>query len=255
VAKLKALLTKEEFEALTDPIKEFYIEKDGKHVLDSDHEDITGLKNTVAALRQERKTAEDELAKWKALGDPAKASEALKKVQELEEQEARKAGEWDQLKAQMTKRHADEKADLEKKLAEKDTDIQTLVVDREIIATLTRPDIKGSVTVLLPHVRQRVKAVKEGSEWKAVVHDGKGTPQVADGAGTPMTIKQLCEEMRKQADFAPNFASQSTGGGGTPTNGASGGSGGGRKQVSRKDVAALSANMDAIAKGEVEITD
>lgn len=268
MAKLAAVLTKEAHDALADPLKELYVEQTNagvvQWVLDADvesHPGVAGLKSTVAATRLERENAQKELKKWQELGDPVKAREALDKAHELEEQEARKSGEWEKLKTQLVERHAQEKKALQDTLTERDKDIEGLVVDREIIATLGSEDVKGNVTILLPHMRSRVKAVKESGEWKAVVHDGKGQVQVADGAGTPMTIKQLALELRKDPNYAPNFASTARSGSGTQPGAGAGaggaGGGGGKKQVKKADLAGgmSKEQHEAIAKGELEVID
>jgi hypothetical protein len=255
MAKLKAVIDKAGHDELDDALKGFYIERDGKFVLDTDHEDVTGLKSTVAALRKERSEAEANLAKFKDLGDPEKAKAALTKIQELEEQEARKAGEWEKLKSQMVERHATEKADLNQKLKDMESDLSSLVVDREIVTVLGDPDVKGSPKALLPHMKARVKAVKEGGQWRPVVLNADGSQAIADGSGSPQTIKGLALEMRKDPDFAPLFASQSRGGSGTPPNGAAAGGGGNPKAVKKGDQNALAASFADIAAGKVAVED
>jgi predicted RNase H-like nuclease (RuvC/YqgF family) len=255
MAKLKAVISKEDHDQLAETLKELYVEKDGKFILDSDHEDVTGLKNTVAALRKERSTAEAELAKFKDIGDVDKAKAALAKVQELEEQEAKKSGEWEKLKLQMVERHATEKADLNQKLKDMEKDVESLVVDREIVTVLSDPEIGGKVKALLPHMKTRVKAIKEGGQWKPIVHNGDGTPSIADGSGAPQTLKGLALEMRKDPDFAPLFVSQARGGGGAPPGGAAAGGGGGSKVAKKGDQAALAANFADIAAGKVAVED
>lgn len=255
MAKLKAVISKDDHEALADQLKEFYVEKDGKFVLDSDHEDVSGLKNTVAALRKERSDAEAQLAKYKDLGDAEKAKEALKKVQELEEQEARKAGEWDKLKTQMIEKHASEKADLNQKLKDMEKDVENLVVDREIATVLSDPDVGGKVRALTPHMKMRVKAVKEGGNWKPIVHDGQGNPVIADGNGSPMTLKGLALEMRKDPEFAPLFQSNSRSGSGTPPGSAAAGGNGNAKTARKGDSQSLADNFADIASGKVTVTD
>jgi hypothetical protein len=255
LAKIKAVLDKAEFDALSDALKELYTEKNGKYVLDSDHEDITSLKTTVANLREEKSTAEKELAKWKDV-DPVKAREALTKVQELEEAEAKKSGEWDKLKTQMVQRHQTELADANGKVKEKDAHIERLTVDKEINAALADPDLKVlSVKALFPHVKAKVKAVLEGDQYVAIVHDGQGNPRVADGSGQPMTIKQLAAEMAKDGDYAPLFGSKSKGGSGTPSQGAAAGSQQQASTISKSDIAGASSRLDEIASGKLVVND
>lgn len=88
---LKALLTKEEYGALPEALRQYYVEKDGKFLLDADGvEDVTGLKNALTATRQELKEAKDSLKqtieKFKDI-DPEKAKVAQQKLQELEDKQ------------------------------------------------------------------------------------------------------------------------------------------------------------------------
>lgn len=257
LAKLKAVLTKDEHGALADPLKEYYVAKGDVFVLEADiegHPDVAGLKSTVASTRAERKKAEDELEKLKAIGDPEKARAALAKVQELEELEAKKAGEWDKLKVQMQDRHKQETDDANKKLADRDAEIEKLVVDAKINEVLADPKLGVlSPVAIFPHVKARVKAQKENGNWVPIVHDGRGGPVVQDGAGNPMTIPGLIEDMRKDTSFAPLFASRSTGGSGTPPNGSAAGGGSGPKKIKSSDAAGLSANIKEIAAGTVVV--
>lgn len=264
MARLAAVLEPAAHAALPDGQKEFYVESNGKFVLDMDvesHPGVAGLKSTVAATRQERERLEGELKKFKELGDVDKAKEALAAIQKMEEDAAKKAGEFDKLKGQLIEKHGNETKALNAQLSEKDKDIETLVLDRAILEVLGLEDVKGNPKILLPHMRSRVKAVKEGGEWKAVVHDGKGNITPADGVGTAMTIKQLAVEMKKDPDYAPNFASTSKSGSGTPPGAGAGGGptggGGAKTQVKKSDTNALSAPgmIEKINKGEVEVVD
>lgn len=260
LAKLKAVLTKEEHEALPDQLlKDVYAAKGDIFVLNADvesHPDLAGLKTTVNTLRQERKKAEDDLEKLRGLGDPEKARAALAKVQELEEQEAKKAGEWDKLKLQMQERHKQETTDLSQQIKDRDAEIERLVVDARINEALADPKLGViSPVAIFPHVKQRVKAQKENGQWVPLVHDGKGGPVVQDGAGNPMTIPGLIEDMRKNTSFAPLFASRSTGGSGTPPNGSSAGGDGGPKKIKKSDAEGLSRNIKEIAAGTVVVED
>jgi hypothetical protein len=258
MAKLKAVIEKADHDALPEALKEFYVEKNGKFVLEAEveeHPELTGLKNTVAALRKERSAAEAKLAEYSDLGDITKAKAALAKIQELEETEAKKSGEWEKLKTQMVERHATEKAELNQKMKDLENDVSSLVVDREIVTVLSDPEIGGKPRSLLPHMRGRVKAVKEGGVWKPIVHDGNGTPQVADGSGAPMTIKALALEMRKDPDFAPLFVSQSRSGSGTPPGGAAAGGNGNSNTVRKGDQESLNKSFADIASGKVQVQD
>jgi hypothetical protein len=98
---LKALLSKEEYDALPEASRQYYVEKDGKFLLDAEGvEDVSGLKNALTAVRDELKTAKKQLQetidKFKDI-DPEKAKEAQKKLQELEAKQLLDAGKVEDL--------------------------------------------------------------------------------------------------------------------------------------------------------------
>lgn len=78
---LKAILSKEEHDALPEALREYYAEKDGKFILDAEGvEDVSGLKNALTAVRDELKTAKKQLQetidKFKDIGANAAATTA-----------------------------------------------------------------------------------------------------------------------------------------------------------------------------------
>ncbi len=99
---LKAILTKEEFEALAEEHKQLYMEQDGKFVFNGEIEDVTGLKRALAATRDENKKLKSDLQatidKYKDI-DPERAREAQKKLDEIEEKNLLDAGKVDELVA------------------------------------------------------------------------------------------------------------------------------------------------------------
>ncbi|MBZ5499530.1 MAG: hypothetical protein LAP85_24285 [Acidobacteriia bacterium] len=114
---LKAILSKEEHDALPEALREYYVEKDGKFVLDAEGvEDVSGLKNALTAVRDELKTAKKQLQetidKFKDI-DPDKAKEAQKKLQELEDKQLLDAGKVEDLLKLRTERM---KADYENQI-------------------------------------------------------------------------------------------------------------------------------------------
>jgi len=105
---LKAVLSKEEHAALPEATRAFYVEKDGKFLLDAEGvEDVTGLKNALEAVRGELKSAkkslQDTIDKFKDI-DPEKAKEAQRKLQEIEDKQLLDAGKVDELLKVRTER-------------------------------------------------------------------------------------------------------------------------------------------------------
>ena len=90
---------------IQESARAFYVEDgNGGFKLDAEGvEDVTGLKNSLTAVREELKTLKADYNKYKDL-DPEKAREALKKMEELEDQGLLDQGKVDELVARRTER-------------------------------------------------------------------------------------------------------------------------------------------------------
>jgi hypothetical protein len=182
---LKAIMTKEEYEALDATRKELYVEKDGKYVLDAEGvEDVTGLKNALNATRAEVKKLKTDLQatvdKYKDI-DPDRAREAQKKLDEMEEKNLLDAGKVDELVKVKTERMRQDfdsqiKA-FNKKIDELETDrngyfskLSELLIDNSIREAALLNGVKKAA---LPDVLSRGKQV-----WR--LKDNIPTPMKAD---------------------------------------------------------------------------
>lgn len=257
MAKVKAKLTKEEFDALPDSLKELYVDTgDGKTFkLDSDHEDVQGLKNSVAAARREREDAEKKLREYQQLGDPMKIAQAMTDLANAQKRESEVIAEKDRQLDSLKQSHGQAMAQKDQLLSQRQADIDRLVIDREVMQVLSLPDVQGNSKVLLDPLRKRLQSSRdERGEYTVTVLGNDGKPMFVEGNAA--TVKHLALEFRKDPDYAPLFKSTATGGGGTPSNGAAAGGGGAGspRTVSATDKDALAANFDAIAKGEVTVT-
>lgn len=101
--KLKAFV--KSLDEVPEQFRELYVEDgNGGFKLDAEGvEDVTGLKNSLAAVREELKTLKADYTKYRDL-DPDKAREALKKMEELEDKGLLDAGKIDELVARRTER-------------------------------------------------------------------------------------------------------------------------------------------------------
>lgn len=90
---------------IPEQLRAFYVEDgNGGFKLDAEGvEDVTGLKNSLAAVREELKTLKSDYNKYKDL-DPEKAREALKKIDELEDKGLLDQGKIDELVTRRTER-------------------------------------------------------------------------------------------------------------------------------------------------------
>src|SRR5690606_7438402 len=97
-----------------------------------------------------------------------------------------------------------------------------LLIDAE--ATSALAEAKGSVDLLLPHIRNAARVVeREDGSFGVEIASKEGGPRV-NGSGQNMTIKELVQEMRQSEVFGRAFdASGQSGTGKVP--GATGGTG------------------------------
>lgn len=198
-------------------------------------EDVSGLKSALHKERENNKTAAQQLRELKErVGevDPDEYQRLKDLERQIEEDKAKKAGEWDKLKVQMSDKHQEElsKRDgREKKLLGA---LEQKTVDADAVSALN--EHKGNVTLLLPHVKAHVRMVEEDGAFVARVVDDAGNPRV-NGDGNFLTVRELVSEMRDQETYAKAFENTVKSGGGTPPNG-SGGQGSGGKGVIPSDL-------------------
>jgi len=189
-------------------------------------EDVTGLKSALQKERENNKTAAQQLRELREkMGDvdPEEYHRLQDMERKLDEDKAKKAGEWDKLKEQMTTKHNEElgkRSDREKRLLGA---LEQKTVDADAVSALN--ELKGNVTLLLPHVKAHVRMVEEDGAFVARVVDDAGNPRV-NGEGNFLTVRELVSEMRDQDTFAKAFENTVKSGGGTPPGGGDGGAGG-----------------------------
>lgn len=211
----------ESLDGLDEAQKALYTEKDGKYRLAvegiPEPENVDGLKTALAKERKAAADAAKMAKKYEGLGLTAEEiAELVEEKKKTDEDKAKKAGEWDKLRAQMNAEH-------EKKLSEKDSEItkRTSALEKYLIesaATSAIAAAKGVPALLLPHVMKHMKVVEEDGDFKAVVTNAKGEPRV-DGKGEPLTIDALIAEMKADVDvFGRAFESSGQSGGGTRPN-------------------------------------
>ncbi|MCL8583072.1 hypothetical protein NAB33_01715 [Proteus mirabilis] len=191
----KYLLTKEEFDALTDEQKALYKESGGNYQLQIEGmpeiPDVSGLQKKVDELLSEKKSEQEKRRQ---------AEEAAKKAAE---DQARKNGDIESLEKSWAEKLKARENELLAQLQEKDASLHTLLVDNvaQTVATKLAGD---AAPLIMPHIKSRLS-----------VEDGK--TRVIDSAGHPsaFTIDDLEKEFRSNQLFAPVIiGSKATGTGG-----------------------------------------
>lgn len=191
----KYLLTKEEFDALTDEQKAFYKESGGNYQLQIEGmpeiPDVSGLQKKVDELLSEKKSEQEKRRQ---------AEEAAKKAAE---DQARKNGDIESLEKSWAEKLKARESELLAQLQEKDASLRTLLVDN-VAQTLATKLAGDAAPLIMPHITSRL-SVEEG---KTRVIDANGHPSA-------FTIDDLEKEFRSNQLFAPVIiGSKATGTGG-----------------------------------------
>ncbi|MFN9087357.1 MAG: hypothetical protein ACK6DP_12410 [Gemmatimonas sp.] len=229
-------------EAIPESLRESAVEtKEGKWAV----ADVDGLKSSQERILDEKKKLQQRYEDLeKALGglSPEQVAKFRADMAKLEEEQARKAGDFDKL---LEKRIGETKAEYEKRLADAEQ-YRTKFIDREIEFAIRDAAVKAGVPaedvpyVVDLHKGRRVRF--DEKTGKSVVYDKDGDP-------TGLTVEKFYADVFKAE--APKFYGATVGSGG----GSSGG--GGRPvpagQVAATDQSAFLANLDKIAKGEVKV--
>jgi len=232
---LKAVLTKEGFESLADPVKAEYEEKDGAYVLQVDEvdglvlENVGGLKQTISALRKE---VDDHKGKLKAFGDidPAKARKAIEQHVDLATMTPndKVKAQVDAVAQQLSEKH---QAELSKAIDENKS-LSTQLEEALITAVATQAlsEQHADVELLLPHVRSATRMVKDPTSGKFVARilnpDGQSHRITGkSGSQDPMSISEfVATDLKKK--YPAGFGATQASGSGAETRGGGGGGGG-----------------------------
>lgn len=192
----------------------------------------------------EAKKAKEFAARYKDV-DPDEYKTLKQKAAEAAERKAVEEGTLESWKKQFTEQFAKEREPLVTENKTLRGALERRLVDAE--ATSAIAAAKGSPKVLLPHIKAHVKVVEEEGEFVAVVIDARGNERIGDARGTRMTIAQLVDELKQDADFARNFEGTGSSGGGASKSNASGG---GARTIAASDIAA---NLDGVLDGSVRV--
>lgn len=221
---------------------------------------VENIKGLTSALEKERATGRDALAQLKNFEgiDAAKAREALTRLDEIAKfnpQEKIKAG-MDEWKKQILGQHQEQLSEAEKREKAIKGQLRDVLVSEKLTRALS--EAKGSIPLLLPQLQSHIRMrEQEGGQMIPEVIDPKtGTVRVGDIiSGAPMTIPQLVSEFKSNPDYAPAFLGTGSTGSGS-NNGDTGSPSrpptpGAPRVVSLNDHAAMDANFNKIATGEV----
>jgi len=127
-----------------------------------------------------------------------------------------------EIQVNIDKIKADHDRSLQEVVSGKDAELRTKdeALNRYLIsqaATAAIAESKGSVELLVPHIKERVKVFQEGDDYVVRVVDTAGDAR-SDGKGGWMGVTDLVNEMKASPTFARAFESEvGSGSGTTPT--------------------------------------
>ena len=245
---LKRKLTKEEFDKLSDAHKELYSDpgNNGNYVLDAEpDEDTAPLKTALEREKQAaaaaKKQADELAAKYKDV-DPEKYQQLLTEAEERARENKKKTGDWEGWKKTFEDEKAKSDAAFKAEIEKRDARIRTFLLDDKIKAAALEAGVRKK---LLDHV---VKVTKENFRL-----DQNEKVEVLDETGNPISVSiEAFFKDKYVADFPEYYEGTDMNGGSGATN-KDNGSRGGARVVSATDQAALNANIEKIAKGEITV--
>lgn len=225
----------EKLDEIPEPLREHYAEKDGKFILivqpaaGFELGEIEALKSALGAERGVSEKMRRELERlgsnwdkdrkvWVHSIDPDKAREAIAKLDELGNLDPAKEADkiantkFEAAKAQLLEKHTGEIKTREERIGHLTKTVESLLIDQAATAALA--EAKGSVDLLLPHVRAHTRVKEADGRFSVEVVDKDGNSRIADAQGTPMDIKALIAEMRQSDTFARAFDGDGQNGGG-----------------------------------------
>lgn len=229
--KLKAFVDK--LEDVEQKWQELYVEEKvgdkTRYRLDAEGvEDVTGLRNTVTALRTENNGLKKKTEPLKEIGEEEDVDEIIAAGRaSLEAKRTGKAlPEVEQATQALTKKHEKIVAGLK---AESEGLMEALRESAiEGGAKVAIKDADGNEKLLLPHVKGMLDLVRivEGDKirYETRVFEGTGSSRTerTDSAGKPLGIDAAVAELRSNDDFADAFVSRITPGTGAAPEGGSG---------------------------------
>lgn len=259
---LKAKLTKEEFDALSDELKAHYKVTGEGYALDTDagsdlKEKLDEFRNNNVALMKEQEKLQAQVKQFEGI-DPEKAREAQAKLHELEEKKMLDDGQIDELVNKRTERMRSDFENKYKALEERNAHLESRTVNTEsqLHAKMVESGIANAVSAVgtvrkgaMPDILARAGSVwKLDDELNLVAMRGDQPMIGADGK-TPLTPEEYATSLLQDAPFFFEGSSGSGAGGNDTANANNQGG----KTIAHGDKAAFGSNLEDIASGKVQV--
>lgn len=238
---LAAIINQETYNGLPEDVKKEYkagtkdpngrFDLSGRFLLDVGAvdgfalEDVSGLKSAYSKEHESRKDLEKKVKDFEGI-DPAKAREALEKLDKLKDlpSDEKVKEQIEAIKKQLSEKHTGELKIKEDSIGSLTKQLEKVMIEASAIKAIA--ENKGSAELLLPHIKNSTRIKKnDAGEYSVEVVDKDGNVRIspATGSTAPMSITELVGEMKGSDTFAPAFEGSNRRGGGTPPGGDKGG--------------------------------
>lgn len=218
---VKAVVTEDEYKALSDPLKAEYgdADSDGNRQLSVEATSGYGLFRDPTTLRTEIETKNREITTLTGERDRFK-SDFDKANADLEAEKGRKAGKSEEeitrlidQKLREQKELNDQALEAEKqKREDADSKFRNAMAQAAIAAACGEKEVQGSAPLLIPHVLpQVITEVGEDGQVKHYISDGKGGKRISanpadDGSSQLMGLKEFLVGLRKDPTLGRAFS-------------------------------------------------
>lgn len=257
MAKLQAKL--DSLDDLDESLHGLYVERNGAFYLDVDgvefEDNVSGMKKALDRQKREIKELKEAIQQYDGI-DPEKAREAQARLNEIEDKQLLDEGKLDEL---VEKRVSIMRQDFEGKTKALQKSLEAAQGDNQVLTgRLSEVLIDSAITNAATKAGVRPEAVDDVlNRGRRVYTLVDGVPIPKDGdtviygkdGSEPLPIEDWVSTLQRSA---PHLFGETSGGG--ATNQSRGGVSLNGK-VSSSDANAIAANLEAIANGEIELTD
>lgn len=180
--------------------------------------------------------------------DPDEVRAMLAAREKAADEDAKKKGDWDQLREKLEARHATALKAVEDRNATLESELRRHLVNDALGSAIADvgvlEDYRGAVTSLL---RDRgPKVVEDDGQFRAVF---------TDDVGDPVPLADFVTAWSKSAAAAPFMPGTGTTGTGAESGGNTRSRAAGVRTIKRDDLIGRGRHAEAIAKGEIEVVD
>lgn len=198
-------------EMIPEEYRSIYVENEDKTAVElrpglAKKLDVSGLTSALDKERKANAAHTRAMKDWTTLGEnPQTVQEKIKELEELSQKDAEGKVNWDKLRIDLEKSHQAQLAAKDEEGKKKDKSLARYLINAEATAAIS--ELKGSSTLLLPHVKNSVKVIEEGDGYVVRVVDEQGDAR-GNKSGGFMNVRELVQEMKTDAQFLRAFDSE-----------------------------------------------